>query len=259
MDVVVCIKRVPFTQEVDLEIEAGGRDVKKGPLAFVTNDWDNYAVEEAISLKERLGGMVTAMTVGVEDDEEVLRRALAMGADRAVRIDPEGRELDPFSLARILAEAIRGIPCDLVLTGVQAEDDNYGMVGILIAEYLGLHRAAVVREIQPEESELTVKIELEGGVDEVARVRLPALLTIQSGINEPRYVSVLGIRKAGKKELLVKGVSDLGLPEEAFVPQIRVEELSLPSEAKGAEMIEGDPGTVAGRILEILKKMGVGK
>ena len=130
MNIIVCIKRVPMTQEVDLEIDGAGTGVATDDLAFLINDWDNYAVEEAVQIQETLSGTVTAVTVGSEEDEEVLRRALAMGADRAVRIDPGDRPLDSFVVSRLLAAAVADMEHDLVLTGVQADDDNAGAVGV---------------------------------------------------------------------------------------------------------------------------------
>jgi electron transfer flavoprotein beta subunit len=256
MDIVVCVKRVPLTQEVDLEIDASGKNIKKGALAYVVNDWDNYALEEAVLLQERFGGSVTAITIGDEEDEEVLRRALAMGADRAMRIEPGDRKLDGFVVSRILAQVIHGIPHDLVLTGVQADDDNCGMVGIMLAEHLGLAHAAVVTGIEPADGGAKIKVELEGGTDEISRIKLPAALTIQTGINEPRYVSIMGIRKAKKKELKVVALDELNLPEEDLTPRTVVEELFLPPETEGAEIIAGDASAVAGRILQIIKEKG---
>ncbi|MCD6298868.1 MAG: electron transfer flavoprotein subunit beta/FixA family protein [Deltaproteobacteria bacterium] len=257
MNIVVCVKRVPLTQEVDLEIDGTGKDVKKDALAYVVNDWDNYAIEEAVLLQEKFGGTATAITVGTEDDEEVLRRALAVGADRAIRIDPGERELDGFVISKLLAEVIKDLEHDLVLTGVQSDDDNCGMVGIMLAEHLGLSHAAVVTGVELEGDEATIKVELEGGMDEVSKIRLPALLSIQTGINEPRYVSIMGIRKAGKKELKVLRVEDLNLTEDDLTPRTMVEEAFLPPETEGAEMIEGDASTVAEEIIRILTEKGV--
>lgn len=257
MDLVVCLKRVPFTQEVDLELEKGQRDIVKENLAFVLNDWDNYALEEAISIKERLGGSVTAITVGHEEDEEVLRRALAMGADAALRIDPEGISLDARNIARVLAAAIKGLRYDLILTGAQADDLNEACVGPMLAEELGLPHASVVNKIDVIEKGLEIKVELEGGIDEISQISLPCLLTIQTGINEPRYVSVMGIRKAAKKEIKVVSLSGLGLTKEALVPDLYVERLFYPPETGGAELLEGDPKTVAEKLLKILKEKGV--
>lgn len=257
MDIVVCVKRVPLTQEVDLEIAPSKKDVRKDMLAFVINEWDNYAIEEAVLLKEEFGGTVTAITIGNEDDEEVLRRCLAMGADKALRIDDEGVDLDSFVTSKILAKAIEGMSYDLILTGVQADDDNQGIVGILLAEHLGLFHAAVVTGVKPEENQATIRVELEGGIDEVSKIKLPALLSIQTGINEPRYVSIMGIRKAAKKELNVVKVDELGLSEDDLLRQTMIEEVYLPPEAEGAEIIEGDPSTVAEEIIRIMKEKGV--
>ena len=256
MDIVVCVKRVPLTQEVDLEITPEGREIKKDSLVYVMNDWDNYAVEEAVLLQEKFGGSVTAVTIGDEEDEEVLRRALAMGADRAIRIEPGERQLDSFVVSRILAQVIREIPHDIVLTGVQADDDNCGMVGIMLAEHLHLAHAAVVTGMEPENGEAEIKMELEGGIDEISRIKLPAVLSIQTGINEPRYVSIMGIRKARKKELKVVDLGDLNIPEEDLAPRTVVEEFFLPPETAGAEFIEGDATFVAEKILEIIKEKG---
>ena len=257
MNIVVCVKRVPLTQEVDLEIDGTGKDVTKDALAYVVNDWDNYAIEEAVLLQEKFGGTATAITIGTEDDEEVLRRALAVGADRAIRIDPGELELDGFVISKLLAGVIKDLDHDLILTGVQADDDNCGMVGIMLAEHLGLSHAAVVTGVEPEGDEATINVELEGGMDEVSRIRLPALLSIQTGINEPRYVSIMGIRKAGKKELKVLRVEDLNLTEDDLTPRTMVEEAFLPPETEGAEMIEGDASTVAEEIIRILTEKGV--
>lgn len=257
MEIVVCVKRVPMTQEVDLEIDAQKKDVKKDALAYVINEWDNYAIEEAILLKEKFGGTVTALTVGTEDDEEVLRRCLAMGADKAIRVEPGDAPLDPFVISRILAAVIQGMKCDLVFTGVQTDDLNEGAVGIMLAERLGLGHAAVVTRVEPQDGEVAIRVELEGGTDEVSKVKLPALLSIQTGINVPRYVSIMGIRKAAKKELNVVPLQELGLPADDLSPRTIVEELFPPPETAGAQIIEGDPAAVAEEILKIIKEKGV--
>lgn len=257
MEIVVCVKRVPMTQEVDLEIDAQRKDVRKEMLAYVINEWDNYAVEEAILLKEKFGGTVTAVTIGTEDDEEVLRRSLAMGADKAIRVDPGGLVLDAYVIARILSAVIQGMKVDLVLTGVQADDFNEGAVGVMLSEFLGIAHSAVVTRVEPEGHEMTVRVELEGGTDEVSKIKLPALLSIQTGINVPRYVSIMGIRKAAKKELNVLPVTDVGLSEDDLSPRTVVEELFPPPETAGAQIIEGDPASIAEEIVRIMKEKGV--
>jgi len=259
MDIIVCVKRVPLTQEVDLEIDETGKNVRGDALAYVINDWDNYAIEEAVSLKEQTGGTVVAVTVGHEADEEVLRRALAMGADKAIRIDPGTLEMDGFVISKMLSKVVEGMNYDLIFTGVQADDDNAGAVGSMLAEMLRIAHASVVRDIAAGEDGITTRSELEGGVDEVSQIRLPALLSIQTGINEPRYVSIMGIRKARKKELKVVDAESLGLSEDDLTPRTQVEAIFLPPETTGAQMIEGDAGAVAESLLNILKEKGVGK
>lgn len=259
MEIIVCVKRVPLTQEVDLEINSQKTDVKKDMLAYSINEWDNYAIEEAVVLKEKHGGTVTAVTVGTEEDEEVLRRCLAMGADKAIRVETGDLLLDSFGIAKVLARVIKGMPHDLVLTGVQADDINEGAVGTMVAEFLDLAHAAVVTGVAPEGDEATVRVELEGGVEELSRVKLPALLSIQTGINEPRYVSIMGIRKAAKKELNVVPIEELGLSRDDLSAWTTVEELFLPPETEGAQFLEGDPAAVAEEILRILKEKGVRK
>ncbi|MBW2334653.1 MAG: electron transfer flavoprotein subunit beta, partial [Deltaproteobacteria bacterium] len=152
MDIVVCVKRVPLTEEVDLVIDEQKKGIKKDQLAFVLNDWDNYAIEEAIILKEKYGGEVVAVTVGSEDDEEVLRRSLAMGADRAIRVEVDDiSRFDSFGISKILARVVKDLPHDLVFTGVLADDDNGGVVGMMIAEELKLNHACMVTAIEIED------------------------------------------------------------------------------------------------------------
>ena len=257
MDIIVCVKRVPLTHEVDLVIDPQKTDIKKDMLTHVMNEWDIYAVEEAIQIKEKFGGTVTAVTLGTEEDEEVLRRCLAMGADRAVLINSEDRPMDSYVISKILSTVIKGLEYDIVMTGVQADDDNNGAVGGMLAGLLGLAHAAVVTFLEPREDETTIRVELEGGVEEVSKIKLPALFTIQTGINEPRYVSIMGIRKAANKEIKVVNLKELGLSDIDLSLRTRVEEVFLPSEKEGAQIIEGDPGSVAEKIIQIIKEKGV--
>jgi len=258
MDIVVCVKRVPLTEEVDIIIDDKKKGIKQDQLAFVLNDWDNYAVEEAILLKEKYGGTVTAITVGNEDDEEVLRRSLAMGADKAIRVEAgDLSRFDSLSIAKILSATLKDLQYDLALTGVLADDDNSGAVGIMLAELLNLNHCAMVTAIDIKDGKANTTSELEGGLGEVSLIDLPALLTIQTGINEPRYVSILGIRKAAKKELKVIGLEELGVSEEELTPKTIIEEAYLPPETEGAQILSGDPDKIASDFVEILKKKGV--
>jgi len=258
MDIVVCVKRVPLTEEVDLVVDEHKKGIKKDQLAFVLNDWDNYAIEEAILLKEKHGGTVTAITVGDEDDEEVLRRCLAMGADRAIRIEAgDMSRFDSLGISKMLSRVVKDLPFDLVFTGVLADDDYGGMVGMMMAEQLGLNHACMVTAIEIEDGKARTTSELEGGLGEVSLVELPALLAIQTGINEPRYVSILGIRKAAKKELKVMDLSELGISDEELTPRAIIEEVYLPPETEGAQILAGDPDKIASDFVEILTKKGV--
>jgi electron transfer flavoprotein beta subunit len=258
MDIVVCVKRVPLTEEVDLVVDEQKKGIKKDHLAFVLNDWDNYAIEEAIVLKEKHGGTVTAVTVGSEDDEEVLRRCLAMGADRAIRVEAgDVSRFDSFGISKILSGVVRDLPFDLIFTGVLADDDYCGMVGMLMAEELKINHASAVTAIEIEDGKARTASELEGGLNEVSLVELPALLTIQTGINEPRYVSILGIRKAAKKELKIMDLSDLGIADEELAPRTMIEEVYPPPETEGAQILTGDPDKIASDFVEILTKKGV--
>ena len=180
-----------------------------------------------------------------------------MGADRAVLIDSEDRPMDSYVISKILGTVIRPLEFDIVMTGVQADDDNNGAIGGMLAGHLGLAHAAVVTSLEPREDEVTIRVELEGGIEEVSKIRLPALLTIQTGINEPRYVSIMGIRKAAKKELKVVTLKELGLADSDLSLRTRVEEVFLPSEKEGAQIIAGDPTSVAEEIIQILKEKGV--
>jgi electron transfer flavoprotein beta subunit len=211
------------------------------------NEWDACAVEEAIQIRERLGeGEVVVVTVGDEEAEGALRRCLAMGADRAVRVDAEPR--DPISTARALAEVVAGESPDLVLTGVQSADSVQGSTGVALAELLGLPRVAVVTKIEWSGSgPATVDRELEGGLVDVVEVDTPALLTIQTGINQPRYANLRAIKQAEQQEIAVVG-ADVG------EPAYRVRRMFSPPRGSGAELLEGNAAQVAQQIAELLKE-----
>ncbi len=260
MDIIVCIKRVPETTDADIFIDKSGKDIDKSGLVFDLNEWDSYAIEEAIQLKEKLGGTVTVISMGGEESNESLRKCLATGADDAIRLtDPTFNGSDGFATAKVLSEAIRKIPYDLILTGAQAEDDGYGQVGLALAELLGIPHAALINRLEVQDRKVEVHRELEGGLEELFEISLPALLTIQTGINEPRYVSIMGIRKVAKKEIKALGSSDLNLkPGEAGISgsDIRLERIFLPPVGEGAVMLEGKPEELALKVFDILKDRG---
>jgi electron transfer flavoprotein beta subunit len=260
MNIVVCVKRVPETADADVTIDKSGKEIDKSGLVFDLNEWDNYAIEEAIGLKEKIGGTVTVLSLGGEESNETLRKCLAMGADEALRLtDPAFNGSDAYATAKALSEAIRKIPFDLVLTGVQAEDDGYGQAGGVLAKLLGIPHASLITRIEPQDKKLKVHRELEGGLEEVVEIDLPALLTIQTGINQPRYVSIMGIRKVAKKEIKVLGTSELNLkPEEvgASGSNLQMEGLFIPPVGEGAQMLEGNMEELSLRVLDILKDKG---
>lgn len=260
MNIIVCVKRVPETSEADIFIDRYGRDIDKSGLTFDLNEWDSYAIEEAISLKEKFGGTVTVISMGGEESNETLRKCLAMGADEAIRVsDPALEGSDGYVTAKVLAEAIKKIPYDLILTGVQTEDDSYGQVGVTLAEILKIPHAALVNRLEIQPKKATVHRELEGGLEEVVEIDLPCVLTIQTGINEPRYVSIMGIRKVAKKEIKVLGIQDLNIkPEEVGISgsNVCLEKIYLPPSGEGALILEGKPDEVALKFIDILKEKG---
>ena len=260
MDIIVCVKHVPDTTEAEVVIREDQRGIKTEDLPYVINEWDEYAIEEAILMKERLGGTVVAVTVGPEEAEATLRRCLAKGADWAMRIWDEGlEEADGFAIAKVLHAAIKDMKYDLILTGTQAGDDGYAVVGVALAELLGIPHAALVKKIELKDGSAVVHRELEGGLEEVVEVRLPAVFTIQTGINEPRYVSIMGIKRARKKELRVVSLSDLGLTVDEVLQSswLTIKRMYVPPSKKQAVIIQGSPADVAAQIVEILKSKGL--
>jgi electron transfer flavoprotein beta subunit len=263
MEIVVCVKHVPDTTEAEIAIRDDEKGIKTQGLVFDINEADNYAVEEALLLKEEFDGAVTVLTVGPEGADETLRMCLAKGADQAVRLTDERFEgSDSFATARILAEAIKDMDYDLVLTGCMADDDWSAQVGVTLAEMLGIPHAALVvsTELEDDEESMTVHRELEGGLHEVLKIELPALLTIQTGINEPRYASIFGIRKAMKKGIEVLDLDDLDLAEEAVGEagsKTSLVKLFIPMVTAQATILEGSPEEVSGELVTIFKNEGV--
>ena len=261
MDIIVCVKHVPETAEAEITIDKSGKRIETEDLVFDINEWDDYALEEAVLLKEKLGGSVTAVTEGSEEADSTLRKCLARGADRAVRLTDKAFEgSDGYATAKILHSAIKDLPFNLILTGAQAGDDGYAQVGVTLAELLRIPHATMVKKIEPTEAHIRVNRELEGGLEEIIEVKLPALLTIQTGINEPRYVSIMGIRKARSKEIKVLGLKELGLKVDEVGESgssMTVEKLFIPPAEKEAEILEGSPDMVTSQITEILRARGL--
>ena len=253
MNIAVCVKRIPKTAEADIFIEKDGKDIKKDHLVFHLNDWDSYAVREAALLKEKYGGEVTVITIGPEESKEVLTRCLAMGADRALRIEGPAAQ-DGHRIAKILSQAIKNQSFDLILTGVQAEDDNCGQVGVSLAQMLGLPHAAIVTHIEIiRRTSAKVQRELEGGIEEVIELKLPAVLTVQTGINEPKYVSLAALLEAEDKEIKDLGMEEIGFTSAEPV-DTKIDQVFFPPVGKMAEILKGSPEEVVTQLTEILKK-----
>jgi electron transfer flavoprotein beta subunit len=247
MKVVVCVKQVGSLGD-EVEFTDDERDVDPDYLDYALNEWDSFATEEALRLREGAGeGEVVAVTVGDEDAEDAMRRALAMGADRGIRIwSDELAGADPIVVARALADVVRAESPDLVLCGVQSSDAVQAATGTALAEVLGLPRVAVVTKLELGSGSATVHRELEGGLLDVVEVDTPAVLTIQTGINEPRYATLRAIKQAEQKEIEVREPGDLGAPAS------RVRRMFVPPKGEGAEMLDGDSGAIAARIKEIV-------
>jgi electron transfer flavoprotein beta subunit len=261
MDIIVCVKHVPDTTEAEIDIRADGRGIETRGLVFDINEADNYAIEEALLLKEKFGGTITVVTVGPPEADETLRMCLAKGADKAIRLTDERFEgSDSFAIARILCQAIKGMNYDLVLTGCMAEDDASAQVGVTLAEMLGIPHAALVISTEVVDGKMKVHRELEGGLHEVLEIELPALFTIQTGINEPRYASIFGIRQAMKKPIETLNREALGLTEEAVGEagsKTSLVKLFIPEVTTQATLLSGSPEEVSSQLVTIFKNEGV--
>ena len=249
MKVVVCVKQIAVLGD-EVEFADDERDVDPDFLDYALNEWDSYATEEALQLVERAGeGEVVVVSVGDEDSEDAMRRALAMGAGRGIRVwAPELAGADPIVVARALAEVVRAESADLVFCGVQSSDSVQAATGVALAELLELPRVAVVTKVSLGDGTATVHRELEGGLVDVVEVDTPCVLTIQTGINEPRYATLRAIKQAEQKDIEVREPGDLGEP--AF----RVRRMFVPPKGEGAEMLDGSPSEVARRIKELVEE-----
>ncbi len=246
MNIIVLAKHAP-DPESEIAVAGDGKSVETRGLVYDINDWDRYAVEEAIRIKEDKGGEVIVVGVGSACDD-TLRKCLAMGADRAIKI-PVDTSLDAYQTAEVIKEAIKDENFDLIFAGLMSQDLNNAQVGVLLAAMLDLPFATAVTSVKVEDGKVRITRELEGGYQEEDELPTPCVLTIQSGINEPRYVSIMGIKRAKTKEMKEVSVSP-------SISTVEVEKMYLPP-VKKAEMLEGDPGEIAAKIIEILKDRGL--
>ena len=260
MEILVCVKRVPDTAENEIEVNSDGTDVERDDLVYSVNEWDNYAVEEAIQIVGKAGGSVTVVSVGDEDAEEVIRREMAMGADNGLHLSDEAFEgADGKGVAAILKAAVEKGNYDVIFTGAQA-DDGAAQVGGMLAAMLDVPFASLVNSIEVlDDKKLKVGREIEGGNQELNEIDLPCVLSIQTGINEPRYVGIRGIRKVASVEIPVLGASDLGLaPESTGDAGAKVKRVDyfVPEFGEGAEILEGSAEEISEKLIEYLKAKG---
>ena len=260
MEILVCVRRVPDTSENEIELNSAGNDIERDELVYSINEADNYAVEEALQIVSRVGGEVTVVTVGGEDDEEVLRREMAMGASHGVLItDDAFNGSDGRGIATILKAFVQKGSYDLILTGVQAED-GAAQVGGMLAAMLDYPFASLVTSIEVLDGrKLKISREIEGGNKEMNEIDLPCVLSIQTGINEPRYVGMRGIRAVAAVPIPTFGASQLGVdPGTVGEAPARVKRVDyfVPVLGKGAEMLHGSREENVDRVLELVAANG---
>ena len=260
MEILVCVKRVPDTSENEIEVNSAGTDVDRGDLVYSVNEWDNYAVEEAIQIVDKAGGNVTVVSIGDEESEEVVRREMAMGANDGILLtDSAFENSDGKGLATILKAVAEKGNYDLIMTGALA-DDGAGQVGGMMAAMMDLPYASLVNSIEVlDDSKLKVGREIEGGNVEMNEIQMPCVLSIQTGINEPRYVGIRGIRKVASVEIPVQTASDLGVsPDSVGSAGAKVKRMDyfVPDLGEGAEILEGSTEEIIDKLIELLKAQG---
>jgi electron transfer flavoprotein beta subunit len=249
MKIVVCIKQVP-AKDAPLAITDASW-IRETDIGFEMNEPDSYALEEALRLKEKHTGEVIALSMGPARVKQTIKEALAKGADRGVHIeDDKAYMLDPLGAAKSLAAAIDREKPDLVLTGLQSEDQGFGQTGVLLAEILGRPHATIIMQIEAQGGGLRVKRELEAGWFQSVELPMPAVLTIQSGINKVRYATLKGIMAAKKKEIATITRESLGVKHD---PTQHIERIYIPTKTKKTEFLTGTPKEAAAKLLEKLK------
>jgi len=259
MRIAVCIKQVPDT-EARLRVRGDARWIEEEDLPFKINESDEYALEEALTLAEATGGEVVVFSLGPDRVKEALRKALALGAARAVHLADEAFDGgDALATGRALAAALAQEEIDLVLTGSQSDDVGYAGTGSVIAGHLGWPHAWLVMGVELEGEGASAKVtrEMESGMNEIFRVALPAVLEIQAGINHPRYASLKGIMQAKKKPIEEKSAADLGLAADAVGAagsRLEIVSVAFPESGEGAELIDAPPEEAAKLLVEKLQK-----
>lgn len=247
MKIAVCVKQV-VSREWQVRVNDDRTWVRDQDAAWELNEPDAYALEEALRLKEQHGGEVIVVSAGPARVTQVIREALARGADRAIHVDGEHlATADAFVVADALALALKDEACDLVLTGLQSDDQGFAQVGVILAERLGVAHSTIIMEVQVSGTTLRVKRELEGGWFQWISMPLPAVLTIQSGINQLRYATLKGIMAAKKKDVKV-----VAAPAAAAARQ-RIVSIYVPEKTKATRLIGGTPAEAAAELVRVLR------
>ncbi len=260
MEILVCARRVPDTSENEIQLNSAGNDIERDELVYSINEADNYAVEEALQIAARVGGTVTVATVGGEDDQEILRREMAMGANHGVLISDEAFSgSDGRGIATILKAFVQKGNYDLILTGVQAEDGG-AQVGGMLAALLDYPFASLVNSIEVlDGKKLKVSREIEGGNKEMNEIDLPCVLSIQTGINEPRYVGMRGIRQVASVPIPTFRACDLGVDPGVVggdAAKVKRVDYFIPVLGKGAEILRGSREENVDKVLELVAAKG---
>lgn len=248
MKILVCLKQT-FDTEAKIVLDNDGKIEKKG-VSLIMNPYDEFAVEEALRIKEKSGGEVTVITVGGAQAQDALRQALAMGADKAVLIETGDAEMDEYATAMVLAKVIGELEYNIILGGFRAIDDGSAQVMSRVSEILNIPVVNVITKLEIEDGKAVATREIEGG-SEVVEVPLPAVFTAQKGLNEPRYPSMKGIMKAKKKPMDKKTVADLGLD---VSPKVTALSFSLPEPRKAGKIIPGEPAEAARELARLLRE-----
>lgn len=252
MNIVVCLKQT-FDTEAKIVLDSNGKIDGNG-VNLVMNPYDEFAVEEALKLKEKFGGEVTLVSMGSERVQESLRTALAMGCDQGVLVsDPSIESPDEWATAEILAKAVAQIPYDIILAGRIAVDDGSSQVAVRLADALNIPSVSSILKLEIEDNKATVTREIDGGT-ELIEVNLPVMLTAQKGLNIPRYPSMMGIMKAKKKEIKILTIADLGISAAELAPKMSITKISLPSPRKGGKKVTGESVDVARELARLLRE-----
>jgi electron transfer flavoprotein beta subunit len=256
MNIIVCVKQVPDTAAT-IKLDPSGKSISQENITYVLNPFDEYAIEEALQTKEKFGGEVTLVTMGPERAEEALRTGLAMGADKGIHItDPQLAGTDYFGTARALAAAIKTVPHDIIFCGKVAVDDNAGQVGPQIAELLGIPQVTAATKLEIAEGGVSAKVNREiEGATEVIQTPLPAVISAEKDLNQPRYPSLPGIMKAKQKPVQKMTLADLGLNPAEFgfgASRFEITSMTMPPKREGGRIIQGDLSEAVKELVKLL-------